>query len=99
MENKSSVKSIIRLGVIALLLSSTNAQQIPFDNSKDGAILENLSKVVAPFKEALDPYKTHEGDFERGVPKSHDKYGKSFYFFSVLILFFTVDCETMTEDP
>ena len=59
MENKSSVKSIIRLGVIALLLSSSNAQQIPFDNSKDGAILENLSKVVAPFKEALDPYKTH----------------------------------------
>jgi len=42
-----------------------------------------LTKAVAPLKEALEPWKTHEGDFERGVPKSHDKY----------------DCQTMKEDP
>jgi|TARA_B110001450_G_scaffold83833_1_gene79684 hypothetical protein len=74
MENKSSVKSIIKLGVIALLFSTTSAQQIPFtDAPKDGVILDNLSKAVAPLKEALDPYKTHEGEFERGVPKTHEK--------------------------
>ena len=40
---------------------------------KDGVILENLSKAVAPLKKVLEPYKTHEQDFERGVPKTHDK--------------------------
>jgi hypothetical protein len=46
-----------------------------------------MNKAIAPLKEALEPYKTHEGDFERGVPKSHDKYGKWFLFPVILILF------------
>ena len=68
METKSSVKSIMRLSVVALLLSTTSAQQMPFEQPKDGMILDNLNKAVAPLKEAMEPYKTHEGDFERGVP-------------------------------
>lgn len=44
---------------------------------------------MKPVKEALEPYKTHEGEFERGVPKTHDKYGKLilvWYRYSFIIL-------------
>jgi len=43
------------------------------DMGKDGVILDNLSKAVAPLKEVLEPYKTNEGEFKRGEPKTHDK--------------------------
>jgi hypothetical protein len=57
------------------------------DMGKDGVILDNLSKAIAPLKEALDPYKTHEGDFERGKPKTHDKQSKWFLFPSIYFIF------------
>ena len=49
----------------------------------------------------MEPYKTHEGEFERGVPKSHDKQGKLFLFFLKLIFDILIDCsdELMQDDP
>ena len=38
--------------------------------------MDNLNNAMKPVKEAMEPYKIHEGEFERGVPKTHDKYGK-----------------------
>ena len=87
METKSSsFKQVLKLSVVALFLSGSNAQQIPgIELQSDGIILDNLNKAVKPIKDALEPWKTHEGDFERGVPKTHDKYGK---LLLIPILFF-----------
>ena len=79
MDRKSHFSSILKISAVALLLSTTSAQQIPnveTDSQKDGIILDNLNNAIKPVKEAMEPYKIHEGEFERGVPKTHDKYGK-----------------------
>lgn len=40
---------------------------------KKGGILDNFNKAVKPLKDAMEPLKTYEGEFEKGVPETHEK--------------------------
>jgi hypothetical protein len=51
--------------------------------------------VIKPIKEALEPYKVHEGTVEKGVPHLHEPLGK----LSIFNHFLFIDCQVHIDDP
>ena len=61
-----------------LLLNMASAQQLSdvMGAVNASSILDLHDKVIKPIQDVLEPYKTHESTFERGVPEMHEDLGK-----------------------
>jgi len=66
---------------VLVFIGAVSAQNIPsFSNLVTDAMSQNIidtaKDAVAPLKEHLEPFKTHESTRQRGVPIVHQNLGK-----------------------